>query len=141
MKTNHAIIISLLALLVGLLIGYLFGANTFPHHNAFADNDTHNHMTDHEDQSFGTHHSMGGMMSGMMPSMMGNFTSGSDTKYEQVWLESMIIHHQGALHMTEELLDRTDRPELIEFGEKIIDTQSEEIETMQTWLNNWFNQQ
>lgn len=91
-------------------------------------------MTTHEHDSF-DNHQMGGMMHGMM------FNSGDQTvqEFEQAWLMQMIVHHQGAVRMSEELLERTDRPELAEFAQNIINTQSKEMGKMQTWLNNWFN--
>jgi uncharacterized protein (DUF305 family) len=51
----------------------------------------------------------------------------------------MIVHHLGAIRMAEELLDETNRPELKAMAEDIIEAQSQEVEVMKDWLNEWFN--
>ena len=67
---------------------------------------------------------MGGSMQGMMDGDM------ADTMF----LRMMIPHHQLALDMSEEALDRAKHPELKEFAQRIIDEQSAEIEVMQDYL-------
>lgn len=136
MKTNNnTIIIGLLTLVVGLLAGYLLGASTLFHQSSFNDNHAHhNQAASHE---HGSHDGFG--MGGMMHGMMFSASDQSVEEFEETWLQQMIIHHEGAVQMSEELLERTDRPELIDFAEEIINAQSEEVETMETWLNNWFN--
>ncbi|MCS6836929.1 MAG: DUF305 domain-containing protein [Anaerolineae bacterium] len=70
-------------------------------------------------------------------SMMGMFAGfnrleGRD--YEIAWLESMIDHHDDAIHMSERLLAREPRAELRALAEAIIRDQRAEIELMETML-------
>lgn len=89
------------------------------------------HANNEPSQFYGSGMGMG--MGGMM------FGTQADTRtYEQKWLAQMIMHHQGAVVMSEALLNRTERPQLREFAENIINTQSREIDTMQGWLDTWY---
>lgn len=54
------------------------------------------------------------------------------------FIESMIIHHEGAVAMAEKIVTTTKRPELKQMAENIIGTQNEEIETMNGWLSSWY---
>lgn len=84
----------------------------------------------------------GGMMRGAgdtMGSMMMNMTYNMEGKsgaaLEKVFLSEMIVHHEGAVDMAKMLLqDKTIKPELAEFANKIIAAQSPEIEQMKVWL-------
>ena len=53
----------------------------------------------------------------------------------------MIVHHLGAIRMSEDLLNETDRPELTQFANDIISAQQQEVEQMCAWLDEWFNNQ
>lgn len=74
------------------------------------------------------------MMMGMMAGL--NRLQGVD--YEIAWVESMIDHHDDALHMAQRLLDRVPEseghPELRALAEQIITDQTTEIELMETLL-------
>ena len=64
----------------------------------------------------------------------------SGDEFDRRFIELMIEHHEGAIGMAELISDSTQRPELIKMGEDIISVQSAEIETMKTWLQDWFGQ-
>jgi uncharacterized protein (DUF305 family) len=75
-------------------------------------------------------HSDPPMMMGMMAGL--NRLDGQD--YDIAWLESMIDHHDDAIHMSERLLNRladSGHTELRELAQQIIADQSAEIETME----------
>jgi uncharacterized protein (DUF305 family) len=59
-------------------------------------------------------------------------------KYEIDFMEGMIDHHAMAVMMAEMCLMKAIHPELISACENIIATQSQEIEMMQTWLQDWY---
>ena len=86
-------------------------------------------------QASGTTNGM--MEDGMMEQqMMGDSMQGgmgSDTA-DAMFLRMMIPHHQDAIDMSEEALDRVEHPELKELAQTIIDEQSAEIELMQGYL-------
>ena len=64
----------------------------------------------------------------------------SGDEFDRRFIELMIEHHEGAIGMAELISDSTQRPALIKMGEDIISVQSAEIETMKTWLKDWFGQ-
>jgi uncharacterized protein (DUF305 family) len=70
----------------------------------------------------------------MMMGMMAGFDFYEGAEYEVAWLESMIDHHDDALHMSERVLERASHPELIELANNIITAQTAEIEQMETMI-------
>lgn len=70
-------------------------------------------------------------MGGQMEMMEGE-------EFEIMFMEMMIKHHRGAIKDGEKCLDRAYHPELLNLCQNIIDTQSQEIQTMQTWLCEWY---
>ncbi len=72
----------------------------------------------------------------MGPGMMRSSEVFVDNEYE--YLVHMIPHHQEAVDNAEILRDNTDREEMRDFAERIIQTQSEEIELMQSYLDEWY---
>lgn len=76
---------------------------------------------------------------GMMGMMAGfNRLDGQD--YEIAWLESMIDHHDDALHMSYRLLRWGTHPELLTLAKNIIRDQSAEIAQMEQMLISLQNQ-
>lgn len=136
---NQTIIIGLLALIAGLILGYLFGGNTMMSNRGFVSNDsTYEEMGEHmyEDELIDED----GAMIHAMDEMMLGFRGKTGEAYEEAFLRGMIVHHIGAVNMAEELLEQTDRPELVELANNIIKTQSEEVDMMKGWLGTWFNE-
>jgi uncharacterized protein (DUF305 family) len=79
-------------------------------------------------------HSMHGMMMDMTSRMEGK----TGDELDQIFLEDMIIHHQGAIDMAELLQAGTERPELQTLATAIIEAQTGEIAQMEEWLDEWF---
>ena len=87
---------------------------------------------------------MGGMDHGAMdepaadPPMMMGMMAGLDRleglDYEIAWLESMIDHHDDALHMSERVLERAEHGDLRTLAETIIAAQTAEIATMEAMI-------
>ncbi|WP_277866203.1 DUF305 domain-containing protein [Candidatus Synechococcus calcipolaris] len=73
--------------------------------------------------------------------MMRDLTNLEGDRLDQVFLEDMIMHHMGAVMMSQQLL----RGNLVEnepvkpFAEAIVSSQSQEIQQMHTWLSAWFS--
>jgi uncharacterized protein (DUF305 family) len=94
------------------------------------------------DMEMGAHseHNMSGMPDtdpAMMMGMFAGFNRWTGAEYDQAWLESMIDHHDDALHMSQRLLDRLGEgghAELKTLAENIITSQTAEIEQMETLL-------
>jgi uncharacterized protein (DUF305 family) len=74
----------------------------------------------------------------MMMGMMAGFNRLEGMDYETAWLESMIDHHDDAIHMSERLLERdadsAGHAELRDLAQVIIDAQSEEITRYESML-------
>jgi uncharacterized protein (DUF305 family) len=78
---------------------------------------------------------MNGGMSGT-----GGMTGMSDMEVtdEFSYLTMMIPHHEEAIEAAEVLKAGTDRPEMHEFAQSIIDTQTREVKQMRAWLAGWY---
>jgi uncharacterized protein (DUF305 family) len=63
----------------------------------------------------------------------------ADANYDLRFLDSMIPHHQGALVMAQEVLEKSKRPELIKLAKNIIVAQEKEIAQMEKWRKQWYS--
>jgi uncharacterized protein (DUF305 family) len=95
--------------------------------------------TDNADGMAGMDHSghdMGGItMSGMMtPEQMDQLAASTGSEFDQMWLNMMIEHHEGAIEMSEQVAGVTSNPEVAELASAIIVAQQEEITTMTQML-------
>lgn len=90
------------------------------------------------------HADMGHMMEmseEMKAAMMMNVDLGSaDEEFDLRFLSAMIPHHEGALEMAEQALERSDRPEIQELSRNILATQQQEIDQMNQWKKDWYGQ-
>lgn len=77
-------------------------------------------------------------MHGMMMNMTARMEGKTGDELDRIFLEDMIVHHEGAVAMALELQKGTKRPELQKMAKEIIDVQTKEIEMMKAWLNEWF---
>jgi len=82
----------------------------------------------------------GGMMgSGMMDTdMMDSGMMQATIENEHDFLIHMIAHHEEAVASATVLKANTDRPEMKQFADTIITTQTAEINQMQSWLDSWY---
>jgi uncharacterized protein (DUF305 family) len=62
----------------------------------------------------------------------------ADANYDLRFIDSMIPHHQGALVMAQEVLQKSKRPALIKLAKSIITEQKKEIAQMQQWRKQWY---
>jgi uncharacterized protein (DUF305 family) len=62
----------------------------------------------------------------------------ADANYNLRFFDSMIPHHQGAIIMSQAVLARSQRPELIKLAKSIISEQQQEIAQMQKWRKQWY---
>jgi uncharacterized protein (DUF305 family) len=73
---------------------------------------------------------MGGMLG---ESELKALNKATGNEFDVLWLEGMIGHHDGAIHMSEMIKD-ADNPEIKAFGEKIVKDQSAQITQMKKML-------
>ncbi len=83
----------------------------------------------------------GGMMSGSGMHMGGQedmqaLQTASD--FDKAFIEAMIPHHQLAIMMAQMLRSGTNRPEMLTLADNIIESQSREIQEMQSWYKAWY---
>ena len=62
----------------------------------------------------------------------------ADANYDLRFIDSMIPHHQGALVMAQEVLQKSKRPELIKLAKGMLAEQNKEIAQMQQWRKQWY---
>ncbi len=58
--------------------------------------------------------------------------------YDALFIDGMIIHHEGAIAMANQALQSTDRPEIRRMAQEIIVAQQAEIERMHAWRAAWY---
>jgi uncharacterized protein (DUF305 family) len=65
-------------------------------------------------------------------------TAATESPYDARFIDSMIVHHQGAVDMAKDLKNNTQRPELLKLADDIIKAQEAEITQMQDWRKTWY---
>jgi uncharacterized protein (DUF305 family) len=79
-------------------------------------------------------------LAGMADSMkmdMKKLMGAREKAFDLAFVEMMIPHHQGAVSMSNEALQRSERAEIKTLAEQIIKAQEAEIKMMEGWLNTW----
>jgi uncharacterized protein (DUF305 family) len=82
-----------------------------------------------------------GSMDSSMPMDHGSMSMDlgpADENFDLRFIDAMILHHQGAVVMSEEALEKSNRPEIKELAQSIIDGQEQEISQMQEWRQAWY---
>jgi uncharacterized protein (DUF305 family) len=64
----------------------------------------------------------------------------SDAEFDLRFLNAMIPHHEGALTMAQDVLSKSQRPEMKQLAEDILTSQQKEIDQMKQWRQTWYNQ-
>jgi uncharacterized protein (DUF305 family) len=87
----------------------------------------------------------GMMMSGdakkdrpMMDAMMMNELGVKDANYDDRFISLMIPHHEAAIMMAKDALEKATRPELKQMARDIIAAQQKEIAQMKEWQKKWY---
>ncbi len=88
-------------------------------------------------QWFGESEHISMRMGADMPSMAVDLGS-ADADFDKRFLQAMIAHHEGAIKMANAVLLPTDRADIHNLAKTIINTQTQEIKTMQQWENDWY---
>ena len=58
--------------------------------------------------------------------------------FDAMFIDGMIEHHEGAIAMAEQALDESERPEIRELAQAILDAQASEIDQIESWREDWF---
>lgn len=79
------------------------------------------------------------MYQGGRPGHYGQMMHMMQANNEFEFLSLMIPHHEEAIATAQRVLAYSDRPEMREFAQGIIDVQTTEIEQMEAWLGEWYS--
>jgi uncharacterized protein (DUF305 family) len=71
------------------------------------------------------------------PEGMAELESAEGEDFDRRFLELMIVHHEGAIDMAEEVLAEGEDPEVAGLAEDVIAAQEAEITQMRTWQEAW----
>ncbi|WP_101847470.1 DUF305 domain-containing protein [Zhihengliuella sp. ISTPL4] len=80
------------------------------------------------------HGSMGGDDSMMSEEDMTLLENADAAEASRLFLEQMIVHHEGAVGMAQTALDEAQNPDVLDLAQQVIDDQTAEIATMQELL-------
>ena len=80
-------------------------------------------------------HSMSGMGGMLSATEFAALKSATGTTFDRLWLEGMIGHHDGTIHMTN-MIEDAENAEIKAFGKNVVKVQSAEIKEMQAILAN-----
>ena len=79
-------------------------------------------------------------MAGMADSMkmdMSKLSNAKDKECDLMFLEMMTPHHQGAITMSKEALQKSEKAEIKTLANQIIKAQEAEIKMMSDWKTKW----
>ncbi|HEY9880692.1 MAG TPA: DUF305 domain-containing protein [Leptolyngbyaceae cyanobacterium] len=64
----------------------------------------------------------------------------ADAEYDLRFINAMIPHHEGAVDMAKEALEKSNQPEIKQLAQDILDSQQPEIDQMTEWKQAWYEQ-
>lgn len=70
----------------------------------------------------------------MTEEAMQSLAESRGAEFDQMWLQMMIAHHEGAITMAQQVLDTTNNAEVTTLANDVVQTQQVEIESMQRLL-------
>ncbi len=62
----------------------------------------------------------------------------SDSNYDLRFINAMVVHHEGAVTMAHDVLQKSQRPEMLQLAKDIIKAQKAEIQQMRQWRRTWY---
>ncbi len=68
----------------------------------------------------------------------GSMPPTTDAPFDALFIDSMIMHHEGAIEMAQQAVQDAERPEIQQLAQEIIDAQHQEIAQMQEWRQPWY---
>lgn len=102
--------------------------------NGVNHNGTNHDMTNHNgmDHSNMNHNQMTGH------SEMKSDQDAAGAPFDLQFIDTMTLHHEGAVQMSQMILLKSQNEELKKFAQKIIDDQMREIAVMKQWREQWY---
>jgi uncharacterized protein (DUF305 family) len=65
-------------------------------------------------------------------------TAAANAPFDAMFIDSMIMHHEGAISMAQQALKEASRPEIKSMANDIIRAQESEITQMRQWRDSWY---
>lgn len=62
----------------------------------------------------------------------------ADENYDAKFIDAMIEHHEGAIEMAEDAKMKSNRSEILDLADEIINAQTIEINLMMEWKERWY---
>ncbi len=62
----------------------------------------------------------------------------ADAQFDLRFMNAMIVHHEGAVEMAKDALNKSKRPEIKQLAQEIITSQQKEIDQMKQWQQAWY---
>lgn len=78
--------------------------------------------------------------SGDVHSAMRSLEGREGPEFEKAFIDGMIMHHEEAVAMAEEVFKKSQRPELLQLAKDIVSAQSREIGMLRGWKAQWFGE-
>lgn len=100
-------------------------------------------MADHQNMKMSKSDSQVMMMQKDMKTMdekMMKALGPKNAMYDKRFMDLMIVHHEGGIKMAKDALNKSERPEIKEMAQQIIDSQEKEIQQMKDWEKSWYPQ-
>ncbi len=88
----------------------------------------------------GMGHTMAMSHEQMQGMMMNGDLGSADAQYDLRFMNMMISHHQGAIVMAQDALNKSQRPQIKRLAQSIITSQQQEIDQMKRWRQAWYQQ-
>ncbi len=85
-------------------------------------------------------HTMAMSQAQMQDMMMKGNLGAADAQYDLRFINAMTPHHQGAVAMAQDALNKSQRPEIKSLAQRIITNQQREIAQMKQWRTLWYQQ-
>lgn len=63
---------------------------------------------------------------------------GDDSEFDLRFIQAMTAHHEGAVDMAQDALQKASRSEIKQLAQGIIEAQEAEIQQMQQWRKSWY---
>lgn len=70
--------------------------------------------------------------------MMSKDLGAADAEFDLRFINAMIPHHEGAVTMAQDALNKSKRPEMKQLAQDIVRSQQVEIEQMNQWRQAWY---
>jgi len=80
----------------------------------------------------------GTSMSDTMAGMVSELEGKTGNEFDKAFIQGMIVHHEGAVEMAQQALQKAEHSEIKQMANDIISAQTREIDTMRGWLESWY---